>query len=137
MTPKQIELVQGSWKNVVPIADAAAELFYGRLFSLDPALKPLFKGNLQAQGRKLMSMISTAVNGLTQLDTLVPAVQDLGRRHVKYGVKDQHYDTVAVALVWTLGQGLGEAFTPEVEEAWVAAYGVLAKTMKDAAAVTA
>jgi hemoglobin-like flavoprotein len=137
MTPKQIELVQGSWKNVVPIADAAAELFYGRLFSLDPALKPLFKGNLQAQGRKLMSMISTAVNGLTQLDTLVPAVQDLGRRHVKYGVKDQHYDTVAVALVWTLDQGLGEAFTPEVEEAWVAAYGVLAKTMKDAAAVTA
>jgi hemoglobin-like flavoprotein len=112
-------------------------LFYGRLFSLDPALKPLFKGNLQAQGRKLMSMISTAVNGLTRLDTLVPAVQDLGRRHVKYGVKDQHYDTVAVALVWTLDQGLGEAFTPEVEEAWVAAYGVLAKTMKDAAAVTA
>jgi hemoglobin-like flavoprotein len=134
MTPKQIELVQGSWREVLPIADIAAELFYGRLFVLDPSLKPLFKGDMSAQGRKLMSMISTAVNGLTRLESIVPAVQDLGRRHVKYGVKDAHYDTVAAALVWTLGQGLGEQFTPEVKDAWVAAYGVLAKTMKDAAA---
>ena len=137
MTPKQIELVQGSWKKVLPIADTAAELFYGRLFGLDPALKPLFKGDMAAQGRKLMAMISTAVNGLTRLDSIVPAVQDLGRRHVNYGVKDQHYDTVAAALVWTLGQGLGEQFTPELKDAWVAAYGVLAKTMKDAAATAA
>jgi hemoglobin-like flavoprotein len=134
MTPKQIELVQGSWREVLPIADIAAELFYGRLFVLDPSLKPLFKGDMAAQGRKLMSMISTAVNGLTRLESIVPAVQDLGRRHVKYGVKAAHYDTVAAALVWTLGQGLGEQFTPEVKDAWVAAYGVLAKTMKDAAA---
>jgi hemoglobin-like flavoprotein len=134
MTPKQIELVQGSWREVLPIADIAAELFYGRLFVLDPSLKPLFKGDMSAQGRKLMSMISTAVNGLTRLESIVPAVQDLGRRHVKYGVKAAHYDTVAAALVWTLGQGLGEQFTPEVKDAWVAAYGVLAKTMKDAAA---
>jgi hemoglobin-like flavoprotein len=137
MTPKQIELVQGSWRKVLPIADTAAELFYGRLFSLDPALKPLFKGDMKAQGRKLMTMISTAVNGLTRLETIVPAVQDLGRRHVRYGVRDPHYDTVAAALVWTLGQGLGEQFTPEVKDAWVAAYGVLAKTMKDAAATVA
>jgi hemoglobin-like flavoprotein len=137
MTPKQIELVQGSWRKVLPIADTAAELFYGRLFSLDPALKPLFKGDIQAQGRKLMTMISTAVNGLTRLETIVPAVQDLGRRHARYGVRDPHYDTVAAALVWTLGQGLGEQFTPEVRDAWVAAYGVLAKTMKDAAATVA
>ena len=137
MTPKQIELVQGSWRKVLPIADTAAELFYGRLFSLDPALKPLFKGDMKAQGRKLMTMISTAVNGLTRLETIVPAVQDLGRRHARYGVRDPHYDTVAAALVWTLGQGLGEQFTPEVRDAWVAAYGVLAKTMKDAAATVA
>lgn len=134
MTPKQIELVQGSWKKVLPIADTAAELFYGKLFSLDPSLKPLFKGDMKQQGRKLMSMIGTAVGGLSRLDTIVPAVQDLGRRHVKYGVKDGHYDTVATALVWTLGQGLGDAFTAEVKEAWVTAYGILAKTMKDAAA---
>jgi len=137
MTPQQIELVQGSWKKVTPIADTAAELFYGRLFSLDPALKPLFRGDMKEQGRKLMAMISTAVNGLTRLEAIVPAVQDLGRRHVKYGVQDRHYDTVASALVWTLGQGLGESFTPDVKEAWVAAYGVLAKTMKDAAATVA
>lgn len=134
MTPKQIELVQGSWKQVTPIADTAAELFYGKLFNLDPALKPLFKGDMKTQGRKLMGMITTAVNGLTNLGAIVPAVQDLGRRHVKYGVKDKDYDTVATALVWTLEKGLGEAFTPEVKEAWVTTYGVLAKTMKDAAA---
>jgi len=134
MTPKQIELVQGSWRKVTPIADTAAELFYGKLFSLDPALRPLFKGDMKAQGRKLMGMITTAVNGLTRLDAIVPAVQDLGRRHVKYGVRDKDYDTVASALVWTLGQGLGESFTPEVKDAWVSAYGLLAKTMKDAAA---
>lgn len=137
MTPKQIELVQTSWKKVLPIADTAAELFYGKLFALDPSLKPLFKGDIKEQGRKLMAMISVAVTGLTRIETIVPAVQDLGRRHVNYGVKDKHYDTVASALVWTLGQGLGEAFTPEVKDAWVSAYGVLAKTMKDAAATVA
>lgn len=134
MTPKQIELVQGSWRKVAPISDTAAELFYGKLFSLDPGLRPLFKGDMKAQGRKLMGMIATAVNGLARLDAIVPAVQDLGRRHVRYGVRDKDYDTVASALVWTLAQGLGESFTPEVKDAWVSAYGLLAKTMKDAAA---
>ena len=134
MTPAQITLVQKSWKQVMPISSTAAEIFYAKLFSLDPALKPLFKGDMKEQGRKLMSIISVAVNGLSQLETIVPAVQDLGRRHKGYGVKAEHYDTVASALVWTLGQGLGDAFTPQVKEAWVTTYGVLAKTMKDAAA---
>ena len=134
MTPEQIALVQGTWKKVLPISDTAAELFYTRLFSLDPSLKPLFKGDMKKQGRLLMTMIGTAVNGLTRLDAIVPAVQDLGRRHVKYGVKDQHYDTVATALVWTLEQGLGQAFTPDVKQSWVAAYTILSTTMKDAAA---
>jgi hemoglobin-like flavoprotein len=137
MTPKQIELVQGTWKMVLPIADTAAEMFYTRLFSTDASLKPLFKGDMKSQGRKLMQMIGTAVNGLTKLDAIVPAVQDLGRRHVKYGVKDKDYDTVGGALLWTLEQGLGDAFTPEVKEAWATTYGVLAKTMKDAAATVA
>jgi hemoglobin-like flavoprotein len=134
MTPKQVELVQGSWKKVLPIADTAAAIFYKKLFELDPALKALFKGDMKEQGRKLMAMISVAVTGLTRLDTIVPAVQDLGRRHVGYGVKDKHYDTVATALVYTLEKGLSDAFTPEVKEAWVTTYGVLSKTMKDAAA---
>lgn len=137
MTPKQVELVQGSWKKVMPIADTAAALFYKRLFELDPALQGLFKSDMKEQGRKLTAMISVAVGGLTRLESIVPAVQDLGRRHVKYGVKDQHYETVGSALVWTLEKGLGDVFTPEVKEAWLTTYGVLAKTMKDAAKVPA
>lgn len=134
MTPQQITLVKSSWQKVMPIRDTAAELFYNRLFTLDPAVKPLFKGDMQAQGRKLMGMIATAVNALDKLDTIVPAVQDLGRRHAGYGVQPAHYDTVAAALLWTLGQGLGEAYTKDIEQAWVAAYTVLATTMKNAAA---
>jgi hemoglobin-like flavoprotein len=134
MTPEQVFLVQKSWRQVLPIAGAAAEMFYTRLFSLDPSLKSLFQGDMKAQGRKLMAMIGTAVGGLGKLDSIVPAVQDLGRRHVKYGVKDAHYDSVGAALLWTLQQGLGEAFTPDVKAAWTTAYGVLAATMKEAAA---
>jgi len=133
LTPKQIELVQGTWEQVVPISDQAAALFYGRLFELDPQLKPLFSTDIKEQGKKLMTMITAAVRGLNDLGKLVPVVQDLGRRHVGYGVKDSHYDTVGSALIWTLDKGLGPAFTPEVKESWVTVYTVLATTMKDAA----
>lgn len=121
---------------MVPIKDKAAELFYGRLFELDPSLKPLFKGDMAQQGRKLMTMIGTAVSGLTRLDQIVPAVRDLGRRHVGYGVKDAHYATVGAALLWALETGLGPAFTPEVKAAWATTYGTLAGVMKQAAAAT-
>ena len=137
LTPEQITLVKESWEKVVPIADTAAELFYGKLFELDPELKSLFKGDMTEQGRKLMAMINTAVNGLKNLEAIVPAVQDLGRRHVGYGVKDEHYDTVAAALLWTLEQGLGDAFTSDVKQAWTDTYVLLATTMKDAAASVA
>lgn len=137
MTPKQIALVQESWKHVEPIAGVAAELFYARLFALEPSLRALFKGDLAQQGRKLMSMISVAVGSLERLDALVPAVQALGRRHAGYGVEERHYTVVESALVWTLGQGLGARFTKEVEQAWRAAYGVLASTMKQASAKAA
>lgn len=137
MEAKTIELVQGTFKQVVPIADTAAEIFYNKLFDLDPALKPLFKGDMKEQGAKLMSMIGTAVNGLNNLEAIVPAVQNLGKSHVGYGVKDSHYDTVGNALLYTLDKGLGEAFTPEVKDAWVEVYTVLATTMKDAASTVA
>ncbi len=133
MTPQQVVLVKDSWQKVVPIRDTAAELFYTRLFTLDPALKVLFKGDMKEQGRKLMTMIATAVNALDKLESIVPAVLDLGRRHAGYGVQAAHYGTVATALLWTLGQGLGEAFTQDVEQAWVAAYTVLASTMQQGA----
>ena len=134
MTPEQIEFVKTSFAAVEPIAEQAGLMFYDRLFTLDPALRPLFKGDMAAQSRALMSMIAVAVNGLDKLDTIVPAVQALGVRHAGYGVTAAHYDTVAAALLWTLGQGLGEAFTPEVETAWIAAYTLLATTMQQAAA---
>jgi hemoglobin-like flavoprotein len=134
MTPHQVQLIQGSWQKVVPIKDQAAELFYGKLFQLDPALRPLFKGDMKEQGRKLMTMINTVVVQLERLDTLVPAVQDLGKRHAGYGVKPEHYAAVGSALLWTLDAGLGDAFTGEVRDAWAAAYGVLAGVMSDAAA---
>lgn len=137
MTPEQIELVKSSWANVLPIADTAAELFYGKLFNLDPSLKPLFKGDMKEQGRKLMKMINTAVSSLDRLDAVLPGVQQLGIRHIAYGVKDEHYDTVGAALLWTLEAGLGEAFTTDTKAAWASVYGALADTMKTAAAEAA
>jgi hemoglobin-like flavoprotein len=133
VTEEQIVLVQSTFKLVVPIAEVAADLFYGRLFEIDPALKPLFKSDLKDQGRKLMQMLSVAVNGLNHLDAIVPAVHDLGKRHVGYGVKADHYATVGAALLWTLEQGLGDAFTPEVKDAWAAVYGVLSGAAIDGA----
>ena len=137
MTPEQKTLVQQSFARVAPIADQAAALFYGRLFELDPSVKPLFKTDLETQGRKLMQVLAIAVNGLDDLDALVPVVQSLGRNHVAYGVRDEHYDTVGSALLWTLEQGLGEGFTPEVKVAWTTVYGIIATTMKTAAAEVA
>ncbi len=134
MTPTQVELVQTTWEKVVPISETAAALFYGKLFELDPSLKPLFTSDIKEQGKKLMQMITVAVRGLNDLGKLVPAVQELGRRHVGYGVKDEHYATVGTALLWTLEKGLGDAFTPDVKEAWATVYGILADTMKKAAA---
>jgi hemoglobin-like flavoprotein len=132
MTPESKALVRASFEKVKPIAVPAAELFYGRLFELDPSLKSLFKGDMAEQGRKLMSMIGTAVANLDRLDTLVPAVQALGRRHATYGVQDEHYVVVGAALLWTLERGLGPDFTPDVRAAWLSVYSVLAETMKTA-----
>lgn len=134
MTPQQVDLLKNSWSKVVPIKETAAELFYGKLFELDPAVKPLFKGDMTEQGRKLMAAINTVVNSADKLDAMVPVLQDMAKRHVAYGVRNAHYDTVGAALLWTLGQGLGDGFTPEVEEVWVGAYTAIAGVMKDAAA---
>jgi hemoglobin-like flavoprotein len=132
MTPKQIALVQASWKQVQPIADQAAALFYSRLFTLEPSVKRLFRGDMQEQGRKLMQMISVAVSSLARLESIAPSVRALGRRHAGYGVEPRHYNVVEQALIWTLGQGLGNDFTDEVEDAWRTAYRVLADTMQQA-----
>jgi len=132
-TAEQVKLVQESWAMVEPIADTAAELFYGRLFETAPDVKPLFSGDMKAQGQKLMAMITVAVKGLNNLEAIVPAVQELGKRHVKYNVKEEHYTVVGASLLWTLEKGLGDAFTADTKEAWTTVYGLLSSTMIDAA----
>ncbi len=134
MTPNQIELVQQTFADVKPIAATAAELFYNRLFTLEPSLRSMFKSDIRQQGQMLMSMIGAAVAGLRNLDALVPTVRALGSRHATYGVREEHYAIVGGALLWTLEQGLGPKFTPEVRDAWAAAYGLLSEVMIAAAA---
>lgn len=133
MQRQTVNDVQTTWKMVEGIAPQAAALFYANLFEADPALKPLFKGDMVNQGEKLIQMIGAAVGKLDELDTLVPILRNLGRRHVGYGVKNAHYDTVGRALLKTLDQGLGPAFTPQVSAAWSEVYGVMAGVMTSAA----
>ncbi len=134
MTPQQIELVKKTWVMVVPIADKAAELFYGRLFELEPSYRQMFKNDMTEQGKKLMKTISIAVEALDDVEPLVPTLKQMGADHAGYGVVDRDYNVVGAALLWTLEQGLGEAFTDEVKNAWAAVYDVLASTMKAGAA---
>ena len=124
-----IDHVQTTWTAVEQIAPAAAALFYDNLFTADPSLRPLFRGDMTAQGEKLMQMIGAAVQKLTKPEALVHVLEALGRRHGDYGVEPSHYDTVGAALLQTLAMGLGAAFTPAVEQAWAEVYGVMAHTM--------
>lgn len=133
MTPQQIHLVKSSFQKVLPISETAADLFYGKLFELDPSLRPLFKGDMKEQGRKLMDMLDVLVQGLDKLQTILGAVQKLGKSHVAYGVQNKHYETVGTALLWTLEQGLGKDFTAETKQAWVETYKLVAGAMQDAA----
>ncbi len=129
MTPLQKSLVRSTFAAVAPIADQAAAMFYARLFQLNPLLRSLFKVDLTEQGKKLMQMIGFCVGKLDELDELIPAVKSLGQRHAGYGVIESDYATVGAALLWTLEQGLGPAFTPDVKDAWTAAYRILSGTM--------
>ena len=132
MKVDQITLVQDTFDKIRPISEKAAKLFYNRLFELDPSLKSLFKGDMKTQGKMLMQMLDYAVTGLDRLDTIILAIQNLGIRHAGYGVKDEYYETVGEALLWTLEQGLGKDFTPDVKDAWVEAYKLLSDIMKSA-----
>jgi len=133
MTPLQVQLVQSTWQQVLPIQAAAVNLFYGRLFELAPEVRPMFKRDIHAQGAMLMSTLDTVVRSLHHLPAVLPAAQQLARRHVGYGVQAHHYDSVGTALIWTLEQGLGAALTPSAREAWLLAYSTLAGAMREAA----
>jgi hemoglobin-like flavoprotein len=133
MNATQIDLVKTTWQQVMPIRAAAADLFYGRLFELAPDTRPLFKRDIHAQGAMLMSTLDTVVRSLHDLGAVLPTAQQLARRHVGYGVQPRHYDSVGMALIWTLEQGLGTALTPAARHAWLLAYSTLAEAMKAAA----
>jgi hemoglobin-like flavoprotein len=129
LTPQQIDLVQSSFIKVAPIADAAAALFYNRLFDIAPEVKPLFRSDMHEQGRKLMAMLGIAVGSLRKLDAIRPAVKAMAVRHAGYGVTPAFYRPVGEALIWTLEQGLGDDFTPETRDAWLAVYATLSGVM--------
>lgn len=131
ITARQIQLVQDSFALVEPIAAQAAQMFYAKLFEYAPQVRPMFKKDLAVQGNMLMGTIKLAVKGLNDLDSLVPVLQKLAERHVNYGVKPEHYSPVGNALLWTLKQGLGKAWTPELRQAWIDVFRVMAVTMKN------
>jgi len=132
LTPKQIQLIRESWAKVLPIKDTAAELFYAHLFELDPDSKALFRGKLDYQGDKLMTTLTVVVNNLDNLDTIIPILQAMGKRHLIYKVQAEQFETVGVAFLWVLEQGLGDDFTDEVQAAWRIAYGLIASVMLEA-----
>jgi nitric oxide dioxygenase len=137
MSPEQIELVKSSYVLVEPISDQAADLFYGRLFEVAPEVRSLFPDDMADQKKKLFTMLGVAVKGLDRIDALLPALHALGKRHIGYGTRPDHYAVVGGALLWTLSQGLGEAFTPDVEQAWAQAYSLLSQAMLAGAEETA
>ncbi len=133
MTPEQKKLVKESWAKVIPISETAAEMFYTRLFQDYPEVKPYFKGDMKEQGKKLMQMITLAVNSLDNLEPLLGPIKDLGKKHVTYGVKQEDYDKVGATLLWTLEQGLQNDFTAEVKDAWTLTYSTVAEAMQSGA----
>ncbi len=129
MNPVQVKLVQDSFAKVAAISEQAAVLFYDRLFEVAPAVKAMFPADLTEQRKKLMGTLAVVVNGLGNLESILPAASALAKRHVSYGAKPEHYPVVGGALLWTLEKGLGKAWTPEVAAAWTAAYGTLSGYM--------
>ena len=129
MTPEQIKLVQDSFAKVAPVSEKAAELFYGRLFEIAPQVRAMFPDDMTEQRKKLMATLAIVVNGLNNLDTILPAASALAKRHVSYGAEAAHYPVVGQALLWTLEQGLGPSWTPEVATAWTGAYTTLSGFM--------
>ncbi len=132
MTPEQVQIIKLTFAQVMSSKDQVGRMFYDRLFTIAPETRPMFKGDMDAQSRKLMDTLALAIGMLRDMPTLVTTLQSLAKRHTAYGVRDEHYDKVGEALLWTLEQGLGSAFTPDARTAWATLYGAVAKIMRDA-----
>ncbi len=136
MNATQIQLVQNSFAQLIPSGEASfetffGEIFYQRLFDLQPHFKQMFQGDMVKQSQKLLDMLRSIVQNLERPD--VQGIEELGAKHkTEYKVKNTDYNAVGEALIWTLEATMGEDFTPELREAWIAAYRLLAQTMKPA-----
>ncbi|WP_428356050.1 globin domain-containing protein [Methyloprofundus sp.] len=133
LTPEQIKCIRNSWRRILPIKEKFAEMFYVRLFELDPALKSLFRGRLDFQGTKLMTTLNVVVNSIEDFNAVEAMLEAMGNRHIIYGVQAAHYETVGAALLYVLEKSLGEYFNDDIEDAWVTAYSEIANTMKKTA----
>ena len=134
LDPKMVGEIRRTWALAAENGTAVAELFYARLFDMDPELAPLFAGtDMAAQHDKLLQALGSVVAAADDLGAAVPSLRDLGARHVRYGAQPAHYETVGAALLWTLERGLGDAFRPETKAAWSVAYALLAGAMVEGA----
>lgn len=135
MTAEQVKIIRDTWNSIGPITKVVPKIFYDRLFEIDPSTKPLFtRTRMPSQHKKLMESMELVVENANNLDCMIPALEALGRRHVRYGVEDHHYDSVGVALMWTLERGCGAQFDAEARQAWTSVYQFIAGTMRQAAA---
>ena len=133
VTPRQIELVQSSFRSVLLVSESTAQLFYARLFAIEPELQQLFTGDMKQQAKLFMHALGAAVAWLNKFNSVVPSLEALAQRHLGYGVKPEHYAAMEEALLWALERALGEAFTDEVRSAWLELYARVAGPMKQAA----
>jgi hemoglobin-like flavoprotein len=130
MTKEEIILIKRTWKlfrEIDPVI--VGDTFYSKLFLDNPSVRKMFPKEMNQQYQKLIDMLSTVVGRLDHLEDLTGEIAAMAHRHVAYGVKPSQYQKVGEALLWTLKQGLGKDFTPEVEVAWTKCYTTLSDTM--------
>jgi hemoglobin-like flavoprotein len=129
MTDSNILAVKNSWSYIMFQSEEFSGLFYQKLFELNPSLRHLFKGNIEEQGSKLMRMLTMIIARLQRLQDIETEVKALGHRHVGYGTRPEHYQTVGQALLWSLENALGDRWSEETRKAWTEAYTIMANTM--------
>jgi hemoglobin-like flavoprotein len=134
LSARDVMLLRTSFSFIVPIQDTVAGLFYKRLFDAAPEVRQLFPDDLTAQKRKLMALLATCVGKVQDLGALVPVIQELGKRHVRYGTRQGHYTVVEEALLGAMAEALGAGFGPDVRSAWAKVYRLVAEIMQAGAA---
>jgi hemoglobin-like flavoprotein len=131
----EIDALETSFDLIAPRGDELVEIFYTRLFATAPAVKPLFAGtDMPRQKQMLLGALVLLRKSLRQLDRIVPALREMGARHVAYGATAEHYPVVGQVLLASMAEVAGPAWRPEYERAWAKAYGTVAGVMQEGAA---